>query len=317
MKPIIGITLGDGAGIGPEVVLKVLNQPNLYSVCTPLLIGDRTLLEFWSKRLSLKIPKKVELVDLEIFPAYQKIVPGKVDPFMGNAAIQFVRAGAELALEKKISGIVTAPLSKEAVHKSGTPFTGHTEYLAQLSGAKKVSMMFVGGPFKIVLATTHIPLSQVSQKLTQKIVLQAIEQAHLAGKLFGKKKPRIGVCGLNPHAGEEGMFGAEEKEIILPAMKKATRKKIKVSGPYPPDTLFYRVLNENKIDVVVAMYHDQGLIPLKTLAFEESVNVTLGLPFVRTSPDHGTAFDLAGLGKANPKSMWCAIKVAAQLARQK
>lgn len=315
-KPRIAITLGDGAGIGPEVVLKVLNAPRLYSYCSPVVVGDKILLDYWSKKLNILFPKKVPFVDLEIFPSYQKFVPGKLDPLMGNAAIQFVATAANMALAKEVSAMVTAPLSKEAVHLSGTPFSGHTEYLAELSGAKKVSMMFVGGEFKIVLATIHIALKKVPELLTQEKVLQAIERAHEAGQLFGKKKSVVAVCGLNPHAGEGGLMGDEEEKILLPAIAKAKRKKINVSGPYSPDTLFYRVLHEKKIDVVVALYHDQGLIPLKTVAFDTSVNVTLGLPFVRTSPDHGTAFEIAGKGKANPSSMLEAVKVAAQLSNQ-
>lgn len=314
-KPKIAITLGDGAGIGPEVVLKVLKMPRLYSLCSPVVVGDRVLLDFWSKKLKIPLPKKVPLIDLEIFPKYQKFSVGKMHASMGNAAIQFVSTAANMALEKKVQAIVTAPLSKEAVHLSGTPFTGHTEYLAEKAGIKKVSMMFVGGDFKLVLATIHIPLRKVSDALTQDKVLQAIEMAQLGGRLFGKRSPHIAVAALNPHAGEGGLMGDEEEEIILPAIKKAKRKKIKVSGPYSPDTLFYQAVNDKKIDVIVAMYHDQGLIPLKTFSFDQSVNVTLGLPFIRTSPDHGTAFDLAGKNKANPSSLFEAIKVAAQLAK--
>lgn len=316
-KPKIGITLGDGAGIGPEVVLKVLSKPQIYKICQPVLIGDKVLLDFWTKKLKIKIPSKVKLIDLEIFPPYQKFKPGEVHASTGNAAIQFVKEAAQMIFDKKIDGMVTAPLSKEAVHLSGTPFTGHTEYLAKKAGAKNVSMMFVGGGFKIVLATIHIPLNDVAKVLTMDKLLKTIENAQLAGKLFGKKTPHIAVAGLNPHAGEGGLMGMEEEEVILPAIKKAKKKKITVSGPYPPDTLFYRALNEKGFDVVVALYHDQGLIPLKTLAFDTSVNVTIGLPFVRTSPDHGTAFELAGKNKANPQSMFEAVKVAVQLAKMK
>ncbi len=315
-KPKIAITLGDGAGIGPEVVLKVLRNPSIYKICDPLVIGDKVLIDFWSKKLKIPFPKKVKLIDLEIFPPYQKFVLGQVHSVMGNAAIQFVGTAANLALEKKVDAIVTAPLSKEAVHLSGTPFSGHTEYLAERAGAKKVSMMFVGGGLKLVLATIHIPFHQVAESLTKAKLFQAIEKADLAGKLFGKKKPHIAVAALNPHAGEGGLMGHEEEKIIFPTIKKAIQKKFKVTGPYSADTLFHRVLNEKKIDVVVCLYHDQGLIPLKTLAFDESVNVTLGLPFVRTSPDHGTAFELAGKGKANPHSMLEAIKVAVQLSKK-
>jgi len=317
MRPHIGITLGDGAGIGPEVTLKALRQSQLYRQCKPVLIGDQILVDYWTKRLALSLPSKVDFIPVRVLPLSYRFTPGKSNAFIGKAALEYVRTGVELAKKKKIDALVTAPLSKEMVQKSSKGFVGHTEYLAQLCGVKKVAMMFAGGPFKLVLATIHVPLKKVPDLLTKEKVFQAIEHASLAGRLFGKRKPHIAVAGLNPHAGESGLMGSEEKTIIEPAIRKALKKKLNVSGPYPPDTLFYEVLKNKKIDVVVAMYHDQGLIPLKTIAFDESVNITLGLPFIRTSPDHGTAFNIAGKNKANPLSMTCAIKLASQLTRNR
>lgn len=316
MRPRIGITLGDGAGIGPEVTLKALKQSRLSRRCRPVIIGDRVVLDYWRKRLRISLPSQIEFIPVNVLPASYRITPGKSNPYIGKAALEYVRVGAELAKMNKIDALVTAPLSKETVQKRAKNFTGHTGYLAGLSGAKKVSMMFAGGPLKLVLATIHIPLKKVPRALTKEKVFQAIEHAVLAGKLFGKKKPHVAVAGLNPHAGEAGLMGTEEKTVIEPAIRKALKKKWHVSGPYPPDTLFHEVLKNKTIDVVAAMYHDQGLIALKTVAFDESVNITLGLPFARTSPDHGTAFDLAGKNKANPMSMTRAIEIAAQLARK-
>lgn len=313
-KPAIGITLGDGAGIGPEVVLKLLSNPKLYTICRPVVIGDSLMLAYWAKRLRLAPKRRFDFVDCRVLRPEDRIVPGKISARMGKAAMAFVRRGVELALAKKIDALVTAPLSKEAIHLAGYSFPGHTEYLAKLCGAKQVSMMFTGGGLKIVLATIHVPLKKVPSLLTREKIGRAISHAELAGKLFGVRRPHIAVAGLNPHAGEAGILGSEEKRVIAPAIAAARRRGIHATGPYPPDTLFYRARKE-KMDVIVVMYHDQGLIPLKMLAFEESVNVTLGLPFIRTSPDHGTAYDIAGKGVANPDSLWHAVKVAAQLAR--
>lgn len=314
MKPTLGITLGDGAGIGPEVVLKLLSSPRLYSVCRPVVIGDRLLLDFWGRRLGLQPRRKFKFVDCVVLRSGDRIVPGKISARMGEAAMAFVRRGVEMALDGEVDALVTAPLQKEAIHRAGYDFPGHTEYLAKLAGVKQVSMMFTGGGLKVVLVTIHEPLKKVPGLLRKKNILRAIEHANLAGKLFGKRKPHIAVAGLNPHAGEGGILGAEEKKVIAPTVAAARRRGINATGPYPPDTLFYRARRE-KIDVVVAMYHDQGLIPLKMLAFEEAVNITFGLPFIRTSPDHGTAYDIAGKGIANPKSMWEAVRVAAQLTK--
>ena len=316
MKPTLGLTLGDGAGVGPEIVLKLLCQPRLYSLCRPVVIGDALLLSYWTKRLRLHPKNEFDFVDCQALDSDAAIQPGKIDAKMGAAAMAFVRRGVELAMARKIDALVTAPLSKEAIHLAGFDFPGHTEYLAKLSGAKEVSMAFAGGGFKLVLATIHEPLRKVSQLLSRDRILRSIQHADLLGVSFGIRRPHIAVAGLNPHAGEGGILGDEEKKIILPAILTAQKRGFKVTGPYPPDTLFYRARKE-KIDVIVVMYHDQGLIPLKMLAFEESVNITLGLPFIRTSPDHGTAFDIAGKGIANPESLWHALSVAAQLAQRR
>lgn len=315
-KPTLGITLGDGAGIGPEVVLKTLRVFPWSRICRPIVIGDAFLLDYWTRRLRLPLYKQCEFVDCGVLRRGERIVPGRISARMGEAAMRFVRRGVEMALRGEIDALVTAPLQKEAVHRAGYDFPGHTEYLAKLCGAKKVSMMFAGGGLKIVLVTIHVPLREVSKLLTRENILRTIEHAHLAGRLFGARRPHIAVAGLNPHAGEGGILGKEERRVIAPAIATARRRGWHVTGPYPPDTLFYRARRE-KIDVVVVMYHDQGLIPLKMLAFDESVNITLGLPFIRTSPDHGTAYDIAGKGIANPSSLWHAVQLATQLSSRR
>lgn len=279
-KPIIGITIGDIAGIGPEIVRKALADPAVHRICLPVVIGD---------------PKVV------------KVKTGAVSALAGEYAMQCIRDAVKMALAGEIDAIVTAPISKEGIHKAGYNFEGHTDYLAYLTGAKEYSMMFIGGCMRVILATIHIKLKDVSAKLTQKGVLRAIRHADLACRMLGIHNPRIAVCALNPHGAE---IGDEEKKIIIPAIKKSRIKN--VFGPFPADALFHKVINK-EYDIVVAMYHDQGLIPFKMLEFKEGVNVTLGLPFIRTSPDHGTAYNIAGKNIADPSSLISAIRLAVKL----
>lgn len=280
-RPVIGITIGDIAGIGPEIIKKAINSFNIHKVCIPIVIGD---------------------------PNAFKIKPGKVTKRTGQYSMECVRDAVDMALRGTIDAIVTAPISKEAIHKAGFKYEGHTDYLAYLTGTKEYSMMFASPEIRVVLVTIHVKLKDVAKKITQKSVLRAIKHASLAARLLKIKSPRIAVCALNPHGNE---IGDEEENIIIPAIKRSKIKKVK--GPFPADSLFYKVINKNEFDIVVAMYHDQGLIPLKMLGFREGVNITLGLPFVRTSPDHGTACDIAGENKADPTSMIKAIELAAEM----
>ncbi|MGD0650098.1 MAG: 4-hydroxythreonine-4-phosphate dehydrogenase PdxA [Verrucomicrobiia bacterium] len=276
-QPRIGITLGDVAGIGPEIVAKALASGKLDKRFDYEVIGD---------------PRTKRRAD----------------------AVDWVVQGARRCLSGELIALVTAPISKQLVRDAGYHFEGHTELLAHVARTKRFAMMLVGGPLRVALVTIHVPLAKVPRLLSNRRIVEVIELSHDVCKRFGIRRPKIGVAGLNPHAGEGGLLGHEEQRIIVPAIQSAKRKGINVTGPWPADTLFHKAYN-GEFDAVVAMYHDQGLAPLKMIAFDSGVNLTLGLPFVRTSPDHGTAFDIAGKGIANPASMIAAINLAAQLTR--
>ncbi|MCX5726632.1 MAG: 4-hydroxythreonine-4-phosphate dehydrogenase PdxA [Candidatus Saganbacteria bacterium] len=329
-KPIIGITMGDASGIGPEIAAKAASSGDVHRICKPLVIGDsRIMLE------ALKIAKlqgvginpikkvkdarftkwTIDILDLEnLDPSKVKI--GQICAPCGKAAIQYLETAIKLAMAKEIDGIATAPINKEAIHKAGYRFAGHTEILAKRTKCKNYAMMFVSEPLWVILVTTHMPIKDISKHINKKKVLQTIKLANQVVKKLRGKKPKIGVAGLNPHAGESGIFGKEEIKHIKPAVDEAKKQGIDVVGPISPDAIFY-LANAGMFDIVVAMYHDQGLIPLKLLAFNRSVNVTVGLPIVRTSVDHGTGFDIAGKGWANPQSLIEAINVATFFAHGK
>ena len=303
--------MGDPCGIGPEIVLKALADPALAADC--LVIGDRALLQREARRLGLAAPPRIDSVtDL---PAALPI--GRVDRLAGDAAFQYVVRGAQLALDGGARALVTAPLSKEALQAAGHIYPGHTELLAEQAGGVPVRMMLVNGELRCVLVTIHLSLRAALDAISTASVLQSIELADRALRRAGIAAPRIAVAGLNPHAGEGGLFGREEIDQIAPAIARARAAGIDASGPYAPDTVFMRARGFREFDVVVAMYHDQGLIPVKYLGLDEGVNITIGLPFVRTSPDHGTAFDIAGQpgpdgkGLADPRSLLAAIRQAA------
>jgi len=241
---------------------------------------------------------------------------GAVSSMCGKAAVAYLEKAIKLALDKKIDAITTAPINKEAIHKAGYKFKGHTEILAARTKTKNYAMMFVSDKLWIMLVTTHLPLREVSKALNKKKIVEVIKLANATLFKLREKKPKIGVAGLNPHAGEAGIFGKEEIKIIKPAVEEAKKLGIDVKGPISPDAIFY-LANVGMFDMVIAMYHDQGLIPLKLLSFNRSVNVTVGLPIIRTSVDHGTGFDIAGKGWANPQSLIEAIKVAAHFAKTK
>jgi len=325
--PLVGITMGDAAGIGPEVIAKSLKDERVAQSCRCIIYGDREAFSGVLKDLGLAIPfvcvkspgeattkdAQVSLLDCPRF-ATGVVNYGEMDCRAAANAIGYIDLATAHALSSKIDAVVTAPINKASVRKAGFPLDGHTDYLAQKCGVSDYAMMFVGGGLKVVLMTVHIPLMAVSGKITESSVLVKIRltDRHLR-RWFGIEGPRIAVCGLNPHAGEEGMFGEEENERVLPAIRAARSEGIAVSGPYPADTVFNRC-REGEFDAVIAMYHDQGLLPVKLLAFHEGVNITIGLPFVRTSPDHGTAYDIAGKGIAHPGSMTAAILLAAEIA---
>lgn len=308
--PAIGITMGDPSGIGPEVIAKSLSNPSLKKLGLYLIIGDYSIY----KKYCPKLIKNISFVDLKNSPI-SKTKPGVSTAKSAQASIEYIDIALELLKNKNISGLVTGPVSKEAIRSLGYDFPGHTEYIADFFRVKNYGMMFIANNMKAIVATRHIPLSQVPEKLTRKNIEQAINLAGDALKIYYKiKKPSIAVCGLNPHAGENGKIGNDEAKKIVPAIKKANKRNIKVSGPFPADTIFFPKIAEN-YDAIVAMYHDQGLIGLKSLYFDRLVNMTVGLPFVRTSPAHGTAFNIAGKNKADPTSMLEAIKLAATLSK--
>lgn len=320
--------MGDAAGIGPEATLKAITSPEVEALCSPLIIGAASIFQQLLSSLKINLPlrafrnfnevnweaEEIKVLEIEEIPSSPPL-PGKIYPPWSRVAMNSVVKGVRLALQGKVAALVTAPINKEGIHQAGYRFQGHTDFLAHLTGTDDYAMMLIGGSIRVVLVTVHVPLSQVSSLLDSGDIARKIRLAHKAMLKLKIAEPKIAVAGLNPHAGEAGAFGREEIEIIKPAVALCRGEGINVEGPLPPDTLFYK-LHHGYYDVAVTMYHDQGLIPLKMLAFETGVNVTLGIPIVRTSPDHGTAYDIAGKGMADPKSMIEAIKLACQLAER-
>jgi 4-hydroxythreonine-4-phosphate dehydrogenase len=304
----IGITLGDPAGIGPEVIAKCLASRVLQKKADFTLIGDELIFaKYFPKR-----PSSCNFLDLCILK--QNIKPGQPNRETAQAALAYLKKSVELIQQNQIDALVTGPLSKEAISTVlNQNFQGHTEFLADAFGVKNFDMMFVSGKLRTVVVTRHIPLSQVSNALSTDKILQTIQLTQTSLKNHFKiAKPKIAVCGLNPHAGEGGKMGREEIEKITPAIQLAQKENVLVKGPFPADTIFCPKLMKN-FDAIVAMYHDQGIIPVKTLAFNTLVNMTIGLPFIRTSPAHGTAFNIAGKNIADPSSMQAAIQLAVEL----
>ena len=330
--PVIAITMGDPNGIGPEIILKLHRNKKIWDFCIPVVIGDIEVLKKYSEFLRIKsnishltTPDRKEITRGEIAVLDQKcfdvknLNPGKIQANCGRASAIYIQEAVKLALNGlngKIDAITTSPISKEALNKGGFKYPGHTEFLGKLTKTKDYVMMFVGGDVRVSLVTTHLSLKDVPEAISREKVYRTIRITADSLKSFGIKNPKIAVCALNPHGGEGGIFGREEKEKILPAIIKAKRNGCNVSGPHSADTLFYRAVKE-KFDAVVAMYHDQGLIPVKIRGFGRSVNITLGLPIRRTSVDHGTAFDIAGRGIADPASLFEALKFASFWARKK
>ncbi|SPP63808.1 4-hydroxythreonine-4-phosphate dehydrogenase [Nitrospira lenta] len=322
--------MGDPAGIGPEVIAKALAGREVQRLCLPLVIGSVSVMERTVKKLGLKlavvpvqghdpVPPKgnaVAVLDPMEKPL-KKFALGIAAAETGAASVEFIKKAVHLAEIGCIDGIVTAPINKEAINMAGCHYPGHTELLADLTRAKESGMMIVGGPLRIMFVTTHVAIKDLSKLLTQAKIEKAIRLAHRAlTDLYGIKKPRIGVAALNPHAGEHGLFGNEEARVILPAARAAQAQGIMASDPQPADTLFGKAV-KGQYDGIVAMYHDQGLIPLKLVAFGTCVNLTVGLPIIRTSVDHGTAFDIVGKGVADPGSLVEAMTLAARIAQNR
>jgi 4-hydroxythreonine-4-phosphate dehydrogenase len=326
IKPVIAITMGDYNGIAPEVILKSVIQRNVQQHVIPLLIGSIDVFEYYARRFRIS----VNLCEVDgrsrpsttgkTIPVLQpvrfhkpKITPGVVSAEAGNMSGKAIELAVELCRKGIADGIVTGPVSKDAMHRGGYKYPGQTEMLLKLSKSKRVAMMLAAKNFRVGLATVHYPLKDVSKHLTKKRILEklSIIRDSLIND-FGIPSPKIAMLGLNPHAGENGILGNEEIDVIIPAMKEAKRKKMKVAGPFPADAFFGTHAFKN-YDAIMAMYHDQGLIPLKMHGFDFGVNISAGLSIVRTSPDHGTSFDIAGKGIANPSSMVEAIMLAAAM----
>jgi len=328
-RPVIGITMGDAAGVGPEIIMKSLAHESVYAQCRPLVIGDAARLRDAAKRSGISLDVRsierpadaefhhgvVDCIDLGLIPA--DLPYGKLSAIAGDAAYQYIARTVELTSAGELDAICTAPLNKEALHAGGHIFPGHTEMLAHLTGIEEVSMMLVAPKLRVIHVTTHIGLLDAIRRIEPGLVQRTIERAQETLTRAGIDDPRIGVCGINPHAGENGLFGyGEEEEKIMPAIAKLQARGWNVEGPLPADTLFFRA-GRGDFDVVVAMYHDQGHGPVKVMGLEAGVNVTVGLPVIRTSVDHGTAFDIAGTGIADERSMLEALRQAQELATRR
>jgi 4-phospho-D-threonate 3-dehydrogenase / 4-phospho-D-erythronate 3-dehydrogenase len=309
-KPTIAITVGDPAGIGPEVVLKALADTSLHSLAHWIVVADAAVIRQAEAITGLRL-EGARLHDAHSL-AGTEVPTGKLDARCGAAAVDYVRTATELCLAGKADAMVTAPLNKEAVTLSGRPFTGHTEYIAELCGATESRMLLASDRLATIHVSTHVPLRRACDLNTARIV-RTIELGNEAMQLLGYPRPRVAVCGLNPHAGEHGLFGEEDERFILPAIEAARAEGIDCSGPHAGDTVFLQA-SRGAYDLVVAMYHDQGHIPMKLIDFEGTVNISLGIPIIRTSVDHGTAFDIAGKNQADARSMKQAMRIAARMA---
>jgi 4-phospho-D-threonate 3-dehydrogenase / 4-phospho-D-erythronate 3-dehydrogenase len=311
--PRLAITMGDPAGVGPELCLQLLADERVRELCVPLVFGDAGVLNRVAKHLGWPPPDSNDVFQPGGETA-SGFVPGLVSPVCGAAAYRYLTAAIEEALAGRVDAITTCPINKESLHAAGIKEPGHTEILAKRTKAERSCMMLTSPRITCSLVTVHVGYREVPALLTTEKILDTIELTAAAMERIREKQPRLLVCGLNPHAGEHGLFGnREEERVIVPAIEAARAKGIAVDGPLPPDTAFLPKYRDS-CDAYICMYHDQGLIPLKALAFEEAVNVTLGLPIVRTSVDHGTAFDIAWQGKADASSLTQAVKLAAKLA---
>jgi 4-hydroxythreonine-4-phosphate dehydrogenase len=319
MATRLAITLGDPTGIGPEVALRAVAAELPADDTHYTLVGDAGLIRHWNRRLNLSLPlgdARLQLHDVPSPGLTSSLQPGAAEA--ARAAFAWLEAAAKLCLSGETHGVVTAPVNKEAIVRAGIPFVGQTEFFSERAKADRTVMMLLGHDergrwLRVALATVHIALRDVPVKLTADKIQLAVERAAEACQLLGLPRARVAVCGLNPHCGEGGEFGDEEPKVVAPAIAALKQRGLDVVGPISGDTVFHHALL-GEFDAVVAMYHDQGLAPLKTVAFDTGINWTLGLPFIRTSPDHGTAYNIAGRGVANPSSMISALRLAKQLA---
>jgi 4-hydroxythreonine-4-phosphate dehydrogenase len=326
--PRIAITMGDAAGVGPEVIVRTLAHAELYDRCRPIVVGDATRLEKALQTTGTKLSVRslpvsgiagaryqagtIDCIDLKLIPA--DLPWGELSAIAGDAAYQFIKTATELAVAGEVEAICTAPLNKAALHAGGHMYPGHTEMIADLTGTEEVSMMLTAPNLRVIHVTTHIGLMDAIRKIEPGLVERTIARGYAVLEKAGLPRRKIGVCAINPHAGENGLFGqGEEAEKITPAIEACRAKGWDVEGPLPADTLFFRA-GRGDFDMVVAMYHDQGHGPVKVLGLESGVNITVGLPVIRTSVDHGTAFDIAGTGKADERSMLEALRQAIALA---
>jgi 4-hydroxythreonine-4-phosphate dehydrogenase len=314
-KPIVAITIGDWNGIGPEIGLKALRDRSIHRICTPVLVGPWPAFAQWCRRLKLR-PPCLTIIEPPATPAVD-ISPGRVSASAGRAAAASVRCATLLALRGRVDALVTAPVSKQALHKGGIEYPGQTEFLKDITHSAHAGMMLVAGSLRVGLLTIHVPLRRVASLITKPLVTEQVRLFHRSLQVdWSLPRPAIALLGLNPHAGEGGDIGTEEEEILRPAIRRLRKEGMDIAGPFPADAFFARGRHAT-FHAVVAPYHDQGLIPLKMAARGKGVNVTVGLPIVRTSPDHGTAFDIAGGGTADPSSMIEAIRTAAGVVRRR
>ena len=326
-RPIIGVTMGDPAGIGPEISLKALMNPRIYELCRPIIIGDYKLLEDLRAKLSFKAslrrisspeeasgrPGTIDIIDLNNVDQ-STFRFGVATAEGGRASAEYLRKAVDLALQGKIDAIATCPINKQAIRLAGIPFIGHTEMLGALCGVKDPLMMFWVRGVKIFFLTRHVPLAEAVKAVKKERIVNAVTRISSELQRLGIDRPLIAIAALNPHAGDGGLIGDEEEREIIPAVKELQRMGVNAVGPIPADSVFHKAF-EGGYDAVLSLYHDQGHIAAKTADFYGTVSVTLGLPFIRTSVDHGTAYDIAGKGIANPKSLEEAIKLAAHLSR--
>ena len=331
VKPIVGVTMGDPAGVGPEIVCKMFAEKTIYDFCKPLVVGDSACLSEGMmvgkvtvqlnsiKKVSESkfVPGIIDVIDLHNVDM-KTLKMGEPQAMAGKACVEYIKRAVELALAGEIDAIVTGPINKKAMNMGGYKYSGHTELLADLTKTKDFAMLLVTGPLKVIHVSTHVSLVEAIRRVQKERIMTVIKLADQALREMGIPHPRIAVAGLNPHAGEDGMFGNEEINTIAPAIEAVRKTGIDVSGPIAPDTIFMRA-KKGEFDVVVAMYHDQGHVAIKMLGFELGVNVSIGLPIIRTSVDHGTAYRRAGrkLGTGDPSSLIEATRLAAQMAKSR
>jgi 4-hydroxythreonine-4-phosphate dehydrogenase len=324
-QPLIAVTMGDPAGIGPEIIARAFGEEDFRKHNRAIVVGDAGILERAARLLDLALranvvaepedaafePDSVDVISETELP--EDLSFGELDARAGDAAFRYVERATHLASEGRVGAMATAPLNKEAMHLAGHKYPGHTEILAELTGTKDYAMMLVTDELKVIHVSTHVSLKEAIERARPEREFAVIRLAHESLQKLGVESPRVAVAGLNPHAGENGLFGTEDAERIAPAVAAAVEEGIDATGPHPPDTVMMRA-RKGAFDIVVVQYHDQGHIPIKLMGFDTGVNVTVGLPFFRTSVDHGTAFDIAGTGKADPASLRAAIDLARRLA---